>query len=424
MMMLYARIAVLLLIPALLSGAPGFHAGAARRDITPREPVPMWGYGDRHDALSEGVLDPLYAEALVLESGGRKLAIVGLDLGRSPDERSLQIIRKRLRDQCGIEQSFIAGSHTHHGPVLELSDEPKKGRGRFDAALRYYTQLEDAIVAAVVEANGRMVPARFAAGSVQLQGFNRNRHSKINPQVSDRELSILRVDDESGKPISILVNFSAHPTTLPSKLLKFSADWVGVMKNRVSRETGAHALFMQGAAGDQSIDRNNHPDYQVFGEDIAREVLKVTATLHPTAVAELAAREERFLFGSRVNFSNPIIQMAYGAAFFPELIPNFVDEYRDGIRPRLTVAMLGKDVAMVGVSGEFFSAHALRLKERARIPHLFFFGYSNGYHQYFPTIEATAEGGYGADSTVSPVEIGAGEQIMNKALIWLYEMRK
>jgi hypothetical protein len=56
--------------------------GAGRRDITPREPVPMWGYGDRHDALSVGVLDPLYADALVIQAGGRKIAIVGLNLGR------------------------------------------------------------------------------------------------------------------------------------------------------------------------------------------------------------------------------------------------------------------------------------------------------------------------------------------------------
>jgi hypothetical protein len=48
-----------------------FLAGTARRDITPREPVPMWGYGDRHDALSEGVLDPLYADALVISASVR-----------------------------------------------------------------------------------------------------------------------------------------------------------------------------------------------------------------------------------------------------------------------------------------------------------------------------------------------------------------
>ena len=92
-----------------------FEAGIARRDITPKEPVPMWGYGARHDALSDGVLEPLYATALVIQAGDRKLAIVGLDLGRSPAEHSLQEIRKRIKDEAGIDYSFIAGSHTHHG---------------------------------------------------------------------------------------------------------------------------------------------------------------------------------------------------------------------------------------------------------------------------------------------------------------------
>jgi hypothetical protein len=128
----------------------------------------MWGYGDRHDALSTGVQDALHADALVLDCAGKKLAIVSLDLGRAPAEHWLQNIRKRIKDEAGIEYSFIAGSHTHHGPVLELSDEPGKGKGKFDATLRYYPKLEDGIVAAIVEANGKLTPARMATGSVQL----------------------------------------------------------------------------------------------------------------------------------------------------------------------------------------------------------------------------------------------------------------
>src|ERR1035437_371276 len=82
--------------------AQDFQAGVGRADITPKEPVPMWGYGARHDMLSQGVLDPLYAEALVIRAGGKKLAIVGMDMGRAPAERSLQVIRKRIKDECGI----------------------------------------------------------------------------------------------------------------------------------------------------------------------------------------------------------------------------------------------------------------------------------------------------------------------------------
>jgi neutral ceramidase len=385
----------------------------------------MWGYGDRHDALSTGVLDPLHADALVLDCAGKKLAIVSLDLGRAPSERSLQNIRKRIKEEAGIEFSFIAGSHTHHGPVLELSDEPGKGKGKFEAALRYYPVLEENIVAAILEAASKLAPARMATGVVQLDGFNRNRQTKIEPKPVDRDLTVLRIDDNSGKPLAIVVNFTGHPTTIPSSVLKFSADYVGAMKNEVTSRTGAATLFMQGASGDQSVlpdgPRKGH---EAFGKALGDEAVKLASSLEPKEVANpsLQVKEDRFRFSSRIDFSNPLVLAAYQKAFFPELIPNFIDEYADGVRPRLTVAMLNGDIALVGVSGEFFANHALRLKTRARVKQLFFFGYANGYHQYFPTIEAVAEGGYGADQGVSPVAVGAGEQIMNTALLWIYQM--
>jgi hypothetical protein len=399
---------------------PGLRAGASRRDITPREPVPLWG----HDRLSEGTLDPLYADALVLEASGTRLAIVSMDTGRSPAEASLQRIRQRIQAATGIQHSIIAGSHTHHGPVLELTDQQGKGRFRFDATLRYYRQTEDSIVAAVTEANSRLEPARLATGSVQLTGFNRNRHTKLEPKPSDRELSVLRLDSASGRPLAILVNFAAHPTSIDAHILKFSADYPGALKDRIRRETGAAALFLQSASGDQSTDRHGL-DHRAFGDALAGEALKVALSLHPQAIEKptLTVREQRFTFAPRTNFSNPIIKTAFGVAFFPELVENYIDEYAQGVRPRLTVALLNGDTAFVAASGEFFSSHSIRLKERARLKSLIFAGYANGYHQYFPTIEAVSEGGYGADSRVSPVAVGAGEQLMDTALLWLYQMR-
>ena len=150
--------------------------------------------------VSTGVLDPLYAAAVVFQAGTNKLAIVGLDLGRAPAEKSLQIIRQRIKAEAGIDYSFIAGSHTHHGPVLELTDEPGKGKGKFDASIRYYKEMEDGIAGAIIEANGKLAPAKMAIGSVRLENFNRNRHTKIEPKPSDRDLEVMRFDDASGTP--------------------------------------------------------------------------------------------------------------------------------------------------------------------------------------------------------------------------------
>ena len=403
-----------------------FLAGAATVDVTPREPVPMWGYGSRHAALSEGTLDPLMATVVVLQAGDVRLAIVGLDLGRSPSEESLRKIRTRIKEQHGVEHSFIAGSHTHHGPVLELSSRRDRGVGRFDTALRYYEQLENSIVDAIGTAVGALRPAKLAVGNTLLKDFNRNRHTKLEPAAVDGRLCLLRLDDaETDAAIAVVANFAAHPTSLPQEKLMFSADFVGALRAEIEKSHGGKAIFMQGAAGDLSTNRGPFGDHVKYGTALGAEAVRILKTLQPKVVEKplIAVREERFTFSSRVDFQNPLVQALYSTAFFPELILNFVDEYSEGIRPRLTVAVLNKEITLVGVSGEFFCQHAMRLRQRARADDVFFFGYCNGYHQYFPTIEAAAEGGYGADHQVAPAELGAGERMMDKALQWIFELK-
>jgi hypothetical protein len=49
-------------------------------------------------------------------------------------------------------------------------------------------------------------------------------------------------------------------------------------------------------------------------------------------------------------------------------------------------------------------------------------GYTNGYFDYFPTILAASQGGYGATDSNTYVPIGAGEKMVDHALIRTYEM--
>ncbi len=414
-------------IPRIAAGNElQFLAGAAVADVTPQESVPMWGYGSRHAALSKGTLDPLKATAIVLQVGKEKLAIVGLDLGRSPSEESLQRIRERIKSQAGIAHSMIAGSHTHHGPVLELSDKPGHGQGKYDAAIRYYQQMEDAIVDAIVRASQQLTAVKIATASKDLDGFNRNRHSKIQPTPLDRQLAVMKLESiETGKVIAVLVNFAAHPTSISDEKMEFSSDYVGSLRAEIESTVGGVAVFMQGASGDLSTNRGPHGDHKQFGQALGKEAVKLITEVEAKIVTKpsIEVKEDRFTFASRSDLNNPLIRTVYSVAFFPELVANFVDEYKEGIRPRMTVVLLNDQIALVGASGEFFCQHAIGLRERARVEQLFFFGYCNGYHQYFPTIQAAAEGGYGADSQVAPAEVGAGEKLVNQALEWIFRMQ-
>ncbi len=118
-----------------------FRVGAADRDITPPAGMPMWGYGARHDMLSQGSLDPLMAKAIVIAAGDDKVALVGIDLGRGPTEAMMKIIRREIAEKAGIRHVLITGSHTHHGPVIELIDEPGLGQGKFDVGRRVFPEI-------------------------------------------------------------------------------------------------------------------------------------------------------------------------------------------------------------------------------------------------------------------------------------------
>ena len=400
-----------------------FKVGFAQKDITPQVATPMWGYGARRDMLSQGTLDPLMAKVIVVEADSVRLAIVGLDTGRAPTTAMMDEIRKSIRDKANIEHLLIVGSHTHHGPVFELTDREGFGKGKFDAALGYLKALPDMISSTIVEAATTLQPARMGVTAADVP-YNRNRHSKQKPPARDPQLGVMRFDDLNGKPLVVLANFAAHPVMTDNKELKFSADYPGFMMNYVQKELGAPCVFIQGAAGDMSVNAINVSGPKAFGEQLGQEVLKLanaTETASPRRPS-IQGRVDRFHFTTRIDLNNPSVMLAFSQAFFPELIRNFAEEYKEGMHPEICTVLINREVAIVGGSGEFFSNHAVRLRDRSYVKHTLFFGYCNGYMNYFPTIEAISEGGYGADAPVSPAQIGAGEQMMNCALINIYTM--
>ena len=399
-----------------------FKVGFAKRDITPQAPTPMWGYGARHAMLSQGTADPLMAKAVVIEAGDERLAIVGMDIGRAPTTAMMEQIRKEVAEQAGVGHVMIAGSHTHHGPVIELTDRDGFGKGKFDDAVAYSKRLPELLIEAIVDAKNGAVPARIGVAKKNVD-LNRNRHTKRTPKPTDPMLAVIRFDDAAGKPIAVIANFAAHPVTMDTMILKFSADYPGALQNRVETTLNTNCIFMPGASGDMSPNRGSLDGVQ-FGEalgDIVVALAQSVETKTPERPS-IQAKVDRFKFTSRIDFNNQLLMVMFEQAFFPELVRNFAHEFRNGIEPELTTVLVNRNLALVGGSGEFFCNHANRLKERSYVDDTLFFGYCNGHHMYFPTIEAASEGGYGGDAPVAPVQIGAGEQMMNQALINIYTM--
>jgi Neutral/alkaline non-lysosomal ceramidase, N-terminal len=403
------------------SSAADFRVGAAAKDITPPPGLPMWGYGARHDKPCQGTLDPLMAQAVVIAAGEDKLAIVGTDLGRGPTEAMMAIIRKELAERAGIRHVLISGSHSHHGPVIELVDEPGLGKGTHDAAVAYSRTLPRLLVDAILAANQNLMPATLGE-AVESTNLNRNRQSKREPKATDPMLAVIRFDNQQGKPIAVLVNFAAHPVMTDEKLLKYSADYPGFLKQKVESELNTKCIFMQGAAGDMSPNPTGPWEPRSFGETVAGHAIALARSIktEPPAHPSIKAMVDTFHFKTRVNLKDPKVAGVFERSYFPEITHAYVKLFGDSLAAELNTVLLNGEVALVGGSGEFFCNHANRLKARCYVKHTFFFGYCNGHSMYFPTIEAAAEGGYGADPGVSLAELGAGEQMMDRALFNIY----
>jgi hypothetical protein len=81
-----------------------------------------------------------------------------------------------------------------------------------------------------------------------------------------------------------------------------------------------------------------------------------------------------------------------------------------------------RDLAFVGMPGEPFVEFQMQLRAKSPLPNSFLLGYTNGYFAYLPTIAAAVRGGYGANSSVNPTEVGTGERMLNTGLVSIFEL--
>jgi len=216
-------------------------AAAATADITPLGVVLMDGYGARREP-SRGVHDVLFARALVLDHGGRRCAIVSCDLlGMHPSITAE--VRHLALKRAGIppDALLLCATHNHAGPA-----GLRGGMfSRLDEALA--GTLAQRVCGAIEEAAGALQPATLKLGRATIDTVSMNRRHPDGP--IDPVLRVLLVDGEAG-PIATLLSFACHATVLSGENLMLSAEFPGVACRLLRQQTGAPALYLQGACAD------------------------------------------------------------------------------------------------------------------------------------------------------------------------------
>lgn len=424
--------------------AATFKAAVAEVDITPASGLPMYGFFDRinDNKLSTGTLDPLYARVLVLEVGDRRFALVTLDLGRTFGDAELAVLRERLKLSAGISFLLVVASHTHSGPNI-LDDYPGNRPPTWETAAL------DKIATAVTEASQHLVLAQFGTGRGEVYvGYNRRQvhpdgkvtmlwtnSDKQPTSPVDPSVWVMRIDDENGKPIAILVNYACHPVVLGSDNLKYSADFVGAMATTVEKSFDPPPLcfFLQGADGDinpyyattalsdGALEKRNWTGRQL-GEEVVRVAKSIRTEVPRQPAIDFADDVMRFTPRWDPRKFREGLLRNNGPRVFEDHADLFVhDSPPDHLDLHVTSLLLNKQIAVVGMPGEPFVNFQINWKDRCPLQDCVVLGYANGYFDYFPTIEAAAEGGYGAGDSNTYVELGAGERMLIQALVRVYE---
>jgi neutral ceramidase len=267
-----------------------FKVGAAKLDITPQAGAAgnrggmgagrggMMGGGDRGGRPgggfpgAEGILDHLYARAIVIDNGATSAALVSVDTAGIQDNTWSQA-GKRIETELGIpaKNLFISPTHTHSGSG--------------SASVEQLFNL-------IKEAKGKLQPARIGYGTgVSYLNVQRD---IIDPKThkwweganyegpSDKTVGVVKFETLKGEPIAVYFNYACHAVVTGNTDM-VSGDWPGEAERYIedSFDDKMIALFSAGAQGDQNpiyfqqtFDLRNIriKEYAERGEDISNSM--------------------------------------------------------------------------------------------------------------------------------------------------------
>lgn len=434
--------------------------GFAECEITPPIGVHLAGYFSVRP--STDVLDNLYARAAVIESIGKKVALVSCDLlgmGQNYVEQVKNIIVQNT--DIKKDSILIHTTHTHTGPkAVDLAAEEDKAISG-DTDLEYIRYMTRKTASAVIMACGRMKDAVYGTGEGYEDRVAFIRRYKMkdgsimtNPGVGnpdivepvgkiDPRIDLVDFKYTDGSGNLLFVSYSLHADMVGGT--KISADHPGAVRRKIERAIpGCTVMYFTGAQGDiNHIDAmhkgRTSSGYQYMtkvGNILGGEVIKAYENIIYHQDCDLDAVVKKVTVPLR-RFSNEdydwalkTIKSFQKGTFKQDTMSKTADiaralrirnsfKGRDTLDLEVTVFRIG-NTGIVGFPGEPFIGYKKKIVATSPADSTLVLCLTNGSSGYLPVAEAYAEGGYEASNSPFTPEL---EGIMvNAALEGLKEL--
>ncbi len=435
-------------------------AGAAITDVTPQKPMFLHGY-PHVPRTSEGVHDPLYASALILNNGDTQVGFCAVDVVYISREIT-QRVRKRVHKVTGIPEGnlMISASHTHSGPVIfsDIFDDPVVPKADPD----YISYLVDKLVQVYTEAFQNKRACKLAITTADGTGVGGNRRSVTDDVDPEVPVLVLR-DATTDKIFALSTIYCMHPTVLHEDSRLYSADFPGYTREYLKQKLGEEVvlLYHTGPSGNQSprhfVQSNTFEEARRLGYLLGKRIVESVRRLSaqdfsewlPLSVRQKRTQLPRKTFPSvreaeeklqRARQRLDVLRQArahaseirtaevdwFGAEEQRQLAEMAADGrleavYRSVLPVEISVVGLGDDY-FVFLPGELFVEYSLEIKAKAPRK-TFVVSLSNGVLAgYLVTEEAEKEGGYEASNGIFPAE--AGRKIVEEVLFLMEEKNR
>lgn len=415
-----------------------FKVGVSKIDITPPVGLDLQGFVARK-GCSIGIHSKLYAKALVIDYKGEIKAIVVCDL-LAFNEKLISEIKSKIENKLGInkENIIIFATHTHSGPATVFlrrcgTPDPK-----------YINSLKEKILTCVLSASKNTKPAVIGAGKGKVKiGINRReRKGKEmiigeNPKgPRDKELSVIKIDTSTGKPIALIVNYSCHPVILGPENRHISGDYPAFAAKLLEEQTGVPALFVTGASANinpVSGVTNSFKEVEKLGKKIAAEALKVKNKIktHPVHCFKLG----KFIFQlplgevSRKEIEKELkafkkektLETTAKSEWARQALKE-LSEHKKTPKVKFELnAIAVNDILISTFPTELFVEIGLNVKKKSGFRNTIIGCYANGCIGYIPTKKEFKKGGYEIEDSykyfgIYPIATGTGEFVQKEAL--------
>lgn len=431
--MAFIAAAIVLSTLATPAIAAELSAGVARIDLTPPLDLkaPLGGYGERMNRPAEGVHDRIFAKALVLSDGRQKFVIITADMLGFPPPVKPELVKRLSSDGWTAEQIMLLPSHSH--TAIEMNAINPANTFQVPQIGIHSPQVYEFVMGrlakVVKDAEAKLTPVVVGTSHVSIDGWNRNRRGGA---FTDEQLTVTRVDKTDGKPLAVLVNFTAHPTFMSGEDMHFSGDWPGHLQRTMESliGEGVTAMYYNGAEGDQApsgrpdAGESHYERAERYGRDLGIVAWRQWQETKPAKDAALGFHSHTIKLPERTW--HPDFAKTGGAEYglnetiLREMLPRMFPAQIDTVTLRLG------DLLIVGIPGEMAASLGQQIKTEAakltgaKSPTIG--GLADAWLSYILPADEYKKGGY--ESSVSFYGETLGDTMVKGAIAGVAEMGK